>query len=113
MAPASQELQLRRAGVPRDHIYRDVGASGSTGTQERRGWHRLNGRLAATPWWWWPARRPLARHHQEHLRAAGPGGKDPLPAETGVGIIGMDSPIYKIMEAPDCEPRPAGIDQEG
>ena len=46
MDPTSQELQLRRAGVPLDHIHRDVGVSGTTGTQERRGWHRLNGRLA-------------------------------------------------------------------
>ena len=46
MDPASQELQLRRAGVPLDHIHRDVGVSGTTGTQDRRGWHRLNGRLA-------------------------------------------------------------------
>ena len=45
MDPASQELQLRRAGVPLDHIHRDVGVSGTTGTQDRRGWHRLNGRL--------------------------------------------------------------------
>ena len=44
--PASQDLQLRRAGVPLDNIFRDVGVSGATGTQERRGWHRLNGRLA-------------------------------------------------------------------
>ena len=46
MDPTSQELQLRRAGVPLDHIHRDVGVSGTTGTQDRRGWHRLNGRLA-------------------------------------------------------------------
>ena len=46
MDPASQELQLQRAGVPRDNIYRDVGVSGSTGTQQRQGWYRLNGRLA-------------------------------------------------------------------
>ena len=46
MDPASQELQLQRAGVPRDNIYRDVGVSGSTGTLQRQGWHRLNGRLA-------------------------------------------------------------------
>ena len=46
MDPASQELQLRRASVPLDQIHRDVGVSGTTGTQERRGWHRLNGRLA-------------------------------------------------------------------
>ena len=46
MDPASQELQLQRAGVPLNNVYRDVGVSGTTGTQERRGWHRLNGRLA-------------------------------------------------------------------
>ena len=32
--------------VLKDNIFRDVGMSGSTGTQERRGWHRLNDRLA-------------------------------------------------------------------
>ena len=46
MAPASQELQLRRAGVPLENIFHDVGVSGSTGTQQRQGWHQLNGRLA-------------------------------------------------------------------
>ena len=46
MDPASQELQLRRAGVPLENIFRDVGVSGSTGTRDRRGWHRLNSRLA-------------------------------------------------------------------
>ena len=46
MDPASQQLQLQRAGVPLNNIHRDVGVSGTTGTQERRGWHRLSGRLA-------------------------------------------------------------------
>ena len=46
MDPASQELQLQRAGVPFNNIHRDIGVSGSTATQEGRGWHRLNGRLA-------------------------------------------------------------------
>ena len=46
MDPESQELRLRRAGVPWENLFRDVGVSGSTGTQERRGWHRLNARLA-------------------------------------------------------------------
>ncbi len=46
MAPASQELQLRRAGVPLANIHRDVGISGTTGTQERRGWDQLDSRLA-------------------------------------------------------------------
>ena len=43
MEPASQELQLRRAGVPLGNIFRDVGVSGA---RERRGWHRLNSCLA-------------------------------------------------------------------
>ena len=47
MDPATQELQLRRAGVPRDRIYRDVGVSGATGTNQRRGWHSLDARIAA------------------------------------------------------------------
>ena len=46
MDPASQELQLRRAGVPLSNIHRDVGVSGTTGTQGRQGWHQLDGRLA-------------------------------------------------------------------
>ena len=47
MDPASQELQLRRAGVPLENIFRDMGVSGTTGTQERRGWHRLNSLLVS------------------------------------------------------------------
>ena len=46
MDPASQELQLRRAGMPQFNIHRDVGISGTTDTQERRGWHRLHSHLA-------------------------------------------------------------------
>ena len=33
-------------GVPGENLFRDIGVSGSTGTQERRGWHRLDNRLA-------------------------------------------------------------------
>ena len=46
MDPFSQELRLREAGVQRDHIVRDVGVSGATGTDRRHGWHSLDGRLA-------------------------------------------------------------------
>ena len=46
MDPASQELQLLRADVPLANIHRDVGVSGTTGTQGRQGWHQLDGRLA-------------------------------------------------------------------
>ena len=112
MAPASQELQLRRAGVPRDHIYRDVGASGSTGTQERRGWHRLNGRLAGRDTLVVVAIDRIGRRWPDTIRSICElrdlGVKIRSLAETGVGIIGMDSPIYKIMEAPDCEPAQVG-----
>ena len=37
MDPASQELQFQRAVIPRANIHRDVGVSGTTDTQERRG----------------------------------------------------------------------------
>ena len=46
MDPASQVLQIQRAGVPKNNIFRDVGISGATGTQERKAYHQLNGRLA-------------------------------------------------------------------
>ena len=46
MDPTSQELQLRRAGIPLNNIHRDVGVSGSTGTRERQAWHQLNARLS-------------------------------------------------------------------
>ena len=44
--PEAQALQLRQDGVPKANIYRDVGVSGSTGTNSRAGWRALNGRLA-------------------------------------------------------------------
>ena len=43
--PEAQVLQLRDAGVPSDLIYRDVGISGATGTNSRKGWRALNARL--------------------------------------------------------------------
>ena len=32
--------------MPLANVHRDVGVSGTTGTQERRAWHQLNARLA-------------------------------------------------------------------
>ena len=46
MDPFSQEFRLREAGVQRDHIVRDVGVSGATGTDRRHGWHSLDGLLS-------------------------------------------------------------------
>ena len=43
--PEAQVLQLCDAGVPSDLIYRDVGISGATGTNSRKGWRALNARL--------------------------------------------------------------------
>ena len=37
----------RRAGVAPEDIYRDVGVSGSIGTNSRPGWHTLDGRLTS------------------------------------------------------------------
>ena len=45
--PEAQALQLRDAGVALGDIYRDVGVSGSIGTNSRAGWHTLNTRLTA------------------------------------------------------------------
>ena len=43
--PEAQVLQLCDAGVPSDLIYRDVGISGATGTNNRKGWRALTARL--------------------------------------------------------------------
>ena len=43
--PEAQTLQIRGAGVALGDIYRDVGVSGSIGTNSRAGWHTLNARL--------------------------------------------------------------------
>ena len=45
MDPESQALRLRQAGVEPANIFRDIGVSGSIGTRERKGWHRLNEKL--------------------------------------------------------------------
>ena len=47
MKPETQHLQLQDAGVDLEHIYRDLGVSGSTSTTSRRGWMQLHGRLKA------------------------------------------------------------------
>ena len=92
-APAgSSRRELRRAGVPRDHIYRDVGASGSTGTQERRGWHRY---LAVNPL---PAAwlGELVPVHGPHRPAASLGehiglrAGTPLAAPLAAGVVGAE-----------------------
>ena len=45
--PEAQALQLRGAGVAPEDIYRDMGVSGSIGTNSRAGWHALNTRLTS------------------------------------------------------------------
>ena len=44
--PETQRQQLLAAGVALSHIYQDVGVSGTSGTNSRRGWHSLESRLA-------------------------------------------------------------------
>ena len=53
-APEAQVLQLRDAGVPPDLIYRDVGGSGATGTNSRRGWRARTPVCALETFWWSP-----------------------------------------------------------
>ena len=44
--PETKRQQLLAAGVALSHIYQDVGVSGTSGTNSRRGWHSLDSRLA-------------------------------------------------------------------
>ena len=44
--PETQRQQLLAAGVALSQTYQDVGVSGTSGTNGRRGWHSLNPRLA-------------------------------------------------------------------
>ena len=44
--PETQRQQLLAAGVALSHIYQDVGVSGTSGTNSRRGWHSLDSRLS-------------------------------------------------------------------
>ena len=43
--PETQRQQLLAAGVALSHIYQDVGVSGTSGTNSRRGWHSLDSYL--------------------------------------------------------------------
>ena len=75
MDPESQELQLRRAGVPWENLFRDIGVSGSTGTQERRGWHRLDNRLAEAEAQWTRYLESIKRRTRDGLERARQQGK--------------------------------------
>ena len=44
--PETQRQRLLAAGVAFSRIYQDVGISGTSGTNSRRGWHSLDSRLA-------------------------------------------------------------------
>ena len=43
--PETQRQQLLAVGVALSHIYQDVGVSGTSGTNSRKGWHSLDSRL--------------------------------------------------------------------
>ena len=43
--PETQRQQMLTAGVALSHNYQDVGVSGTSGTNSRRGWHSLDSRL--------------------------------------------------------------------
>ena len=45
--PEAQAHQLHQDGVPEANVFRDVGASGGTGTNSRTGWRALDAKLAA------------------------------------------------------------------
>ena len=54
--PETQRQQLLAADVALSRLYQDVGISGTSGTNSRRGWHsRTPGWSRATPWLWCPS----------------------------------------------------------
>ena len=81
--PATQRQQLLAAGVALSHIYQDVGISGTSGTNSRRGWHSLDARLAQGYTLGCGVHRPhraaLAGHHEQHPRPATARGEDSQP----------------------------------
>ena len=83
MDPFSQELRLRESGVQRDYVYRDIGVSGATGTDQRHGWRRLDGRLSGGDTLVVVRIDRIGRRWLDTLqcshRPAGPGGEDPVP----------------------------------
>ena len=91
MDPFSQELRLREAGVQRDDVYRDIGVSGATGTDQRHGCHRLDGRLSGGDTLVVVRIDRIGRRWLDTLQCIialrGPGGEDQVPGRDG----GMDA----------------------
>ena len=81
--PETQRQQMLAAGVALSHIYQDVGVSGTSGTNSRRGWHSLDSRLGSGRHPDCGVHRPhraaLAGHHGQHPRPATARGEDSQP----------------------------------
>ena len=69
--PETQRQQLLAAGVALSRIFQDVGVSGTSGTNSRRGWHSLDSRLAPGD--------TLVGHHGQHPRPETARGDDSQP----------------------------------
>ena len=81
MDPFSQELRLRESDVQREHVYRDIGVSGATGTDQRQGWHRGRGEEKRPAW----NRRMLDFARMRSGRNARPDAQLPSPAQRHLG----------------------------
>ena len=101
--PETQRQQLLAAGVALSHIYQDVGISGTSGTNSRRGWHSLDSRLSPGRHLGCGVHRPhraaLAGHDGEHPRPSTARGEDSQPGRQRT-VLG---PV------PGCRPRLAGV----
>ena len=98
--PEAPALQLRGAGVALGDIYRDVGISGSIGTNSRAGWHALNARLTADDTLvvagYRPYRAALDGHGECCALFAGQGSQDKVSLRNGgfLGVLPGGRPRY-------------------
>ena len=90
--PEAPALQLRGAGVAPEDIYRDVGVSGSIGTNSRASWHTLNTRLTSGDTLVVAAIDRIGRRWMGHGECgagfADPGSQDTVPLRRG-GFLGV------------------------
>ena len=96
--PEAQALQLRGAGVALGDIYRDVGVSGSIGTNSRAGWHALNARLTSDDTLVVAAIDRIGRHWMDTVNAV----RDLWVRGAGYG----PSPLRRLPGRPAWRPTP-------
>ena len=101
--PETQRQQLLAAGVVLSHIYQDVGVSGTSGTNSRRGWHSLDSRLAQGDTLVVVSIDRIGRRLLDTI------GNIHDLQRRGVGIRSLADNEQSWAQYPGCRPRVAGV----